>query len=79
MYYYNLVRTLTNDGASSRFLGHLYAAEALIKLSRLPEAIMHLSTENVSNISIVPPCGAADSGKVENPFSSFSPPFYAQI
>ncbi|XP_029211498.2 CCR4-NOT transcription complex subunit 10-like isoform X1 [Acropora millepora] len=45
-----------------KFLGHLYAAEALIKLSRLPEAIMHLSTENVNNISIVPPCGAADSG-----------------
>ncbi|KAK2564689.1 CCR4-NOT transcription complex subunit 10 [Acropora cervicornis] len=56
------LKTLTNDGASCRFLGHLYAAEALIKLSRLPEAIMHLSTENVSNISIVPPCGAADSG-----------------
>ena len=40
---------------------------------------MHLSTENVNNISIVPPCGAADSGKVTNPFSSFSPPFYAKI
>lgn len=38
-----------------KFLGHLYAAEALIKLNRLPEAIMHLSPENISNISITPP------------------------
>ncbi|XP_073243315.1 CCR4-NOT transcription complex subunit 10-like isoform X3 [Porites lutea] len=38
-----------------KFLGHLYAAEALIKLNRLPEAIMHLSTENINNITIIPP------------------------
>ena len=44
-----------------RFLGHLYAAEALIKLNRLPEAIMHLSTENINNVTISPPTGAESS------------------
>jgi len=47
-----------------KFLGHLYAAEALIKLNRLPEAIMHLSPENISNISITPPSTAADNTSV---------------
>lgn len=42
-----------------KFLGHLYAAEALIKLNRLPEAIMHLSPENINNITISPPCNTA--------------------
>ncbi|XP_068694299.1 CCR4-NOT transcription complex subunit 10-like isoform X2 [Montipora foliosa] len=43
-----------------KFLGHIYAAEALIKLNRLPEAIMHLSTENINNINITPPTWAAE-------------------
>lgn len=47
--------------ACFRFLGHLYAAEALIKLNRLPEAIMHLAPENINNISITPPSTTADS------------------
>lgn len=49
-----------------KFLGHLYAAEALIKLNRLPEAIMHLSTENISNIHITPASTTAEVGSGEN-------------
>ena len=43
-----------------RFLGHLYAAEALIKQNRLPEAIMHLSPENIININIIPASTSAE-------------------
>lgn len=35
-----------------RFLGHLYAAEALISLDRISDAIAHLSPENVSDVSM---------------------------
>lgn len=35
-----------------RFLGHLYAAEALISLDRISDAITHLSPENVSDVSM---------------------------
>lgn len=52
---------LNGSNSLHRFLGHLYAAEALIKLNRLPEAIMHLSTENINNITITPPSGADPS------------------
>lgn len=37
---------------SLRFLGHLYAAEALISLDRISDAITHLSPENVSDVSM---------------------------
>ena len=36
----------------SRFLGHLYAAEALISLDRISEAIGHLNPENVTDVSM---------------------------
>jgi len=35
-----------------RFLGHLYAAEALISLDRISDAISHLNPENVSDVSV---------------------------
>ncbi|KAJ7323151.1 CCR4-NOT transcription complex subunit 10 [Desmophyllum pertusum] len=47
-----------------KFLGHLYAAEALIKLNRLPEAIMHLSPENINNICITPLSTGTDNSSV---------------
>ncbi|CAB1334729.1 unnamed protein product [Coregonus sp. 'balchen'] len=34
------------------FLGHLYAAEALISLDRISEAIAHLNPENVTDVSL---------------------------
>lgn len=36
----------------SRFLGHLYAAESLIKLNRVSEAMTHLSPDNVNDLNI---------------------------
>ncbi|XP_071444392.1 CCR4-NOT transcription complex subunit 10 isoform X2 [Hetaerina americana] len=38
-----------------RLLGHLYAAEALILLDRLSEAVSHLNPENVWDISLTVP------------------------
>ncbi|XP_046397199.1 CCR4-NOT transcription complex subunit 10 [Ischnura elegans] len=38
-----------------RLLGHLYAAEALILLDRLAEAVTHLNPENVWDISLTVP------------------------
>uniref|UniRef100_A0A8C2XSX3 CCR4-NOT transcription complex subunit 10 n=1 Tax=Cyclopterus lumpus TaxID=8103 RepID=A0A8C2XSX3_CYCLU len=35
-----------------RFLGHLYASEALISLDRISDAIAHLNPENVSDVSM---------------------------
>lgn len=35
-----------------RFLGHLYAAEALISLDRISDAIAHLNPENVTDVSL---------------------------
>uniref|UniRef100_A0A3B5PVQ8 CCR4-NOT transcription complex subunit 10 n=1 Tax=Xiphophorus maculatus TaxID=8083 RepID=A0A3B5PVQ8_XIPMA len=37
---------------SLRFLGHLYAAEALISLDRISDAITHLNPENISDVSL---------------------------
>ena len=37
---------------SFRFLGHLYAAEALISLDRISDAITHLNPENVTDVSL---------------------------
>ncbi|PKU38066.1 hypothetical protein llap_11627 [Limosa lapponica baueri] len=36
----------------ARFLGHLYAAEALISLDRISDAITHLNPENVTDVSL---------------------------
>ncbi|XP_064446446.1 CCR4-NOT transcription complex subunit 10 isoform X9 [Mirounga angustirostris] len=35
-----------------KFLGHLYAAEALISLDRISDAITHLNPENVTDVSL---------------------------
>lgn len=37
---------------SLKFLGHLYAAEALISMDRISDAIAHLNPENVSDVSM---------------------------
>ena len=37
---------------SSRFLGHLYAAEALISMDRISDAITHLNPDNVTDVSL---------------------------
>uniref|UniRef100_A0A4W5MKZ7 CCR4-NOT transcription complex subunit 10 n=1 Tax=Hucho hucho TaxID=62062 RepID=A0A4W5MKZ7_9TELE len=42
----------TKLSGSLKFLGHLYAAEALISLDRISEAIGHLNPENVTDVSL---------------------------
>uniref|UniRef100_A0A4W6CIW4 CCR4-NOT transcription complex subunit 10 n=1 Tax=Lates calcarifer TaxID=8187 RepID=A0A4W6CIW4_LATCA len=42
----------TKVSGSLKFLGHLYAAEALISLDRISDAITHLNPENVSDVSM---------------------------
>ncbi|KAM9806819.1 CCR4-NOT transcription complex subunit 10 isoform X3 [Syngnathus typhle] len=42
----------TKVSGSLKFLGHLYAAEALISLDRISDAIAHLNPENVIDVSI---------------------------
>ncbi|XP_069028120.1 CCR4-NOT transcription complex subunit 10 isoform X3 [Embiotoca jacksoni] len=42
----------TKVSGSLKFLGHLYAAEALISLDRISDAIGHLNPENVSDVSM---------------------------
>ncbi|XP_063055756.1 CCR4-NOT transcription complex subunit 10 isoform X2 [Engraulis encrasicolus] len=37
---------------SLKFLGHLYAAEALISMDRISDAIAHLNPENVTDVSL---------------------------
>ncbi|XP_047217693.1 CCR4-NOT transcription complex subunit 10 isoform X2 [Girardinichthys multiradiatus] len=41
----------TKVSGSLKFLGHLYAAEALISLDRISDAITHLNPENISDVS----------------------------
>ena len=38
-----------------RFLGHLYAAEALINMDHIFDAIQHLSPDTVMDVSVLPP------------------------
>uniref|UniRef100_A0A7N6A599 CCR4-NOT transcription complex subunit 10 n=1 Tax=Anabas testudineus TaxID=64144 RepID=A0A7N6A599_ANATE len=42
----------TKVSGSLKFLGNLYAAEALISLDRISDAIAHLNPENVSDVSM---------------------------
>ncbi|KAM8869013.1 CCR4-NOT transcription complex subunit 10 isoform 2-T2 [Spinachia spinachia] len=42
----------TKVSGSLKFLGHLYAAEALISLDRISDAIGHLNPENVTDVSM---------------------------
>ncbi|KAF3691423.1 CCR4-NOT transcription complex subunit 10 [Channa argus] len=42
----------TKVSGSLKFLGHLYAAEALISLDRISDAITHLNPENVCDVSM---------------------------
>lgn len=50
-----------------RFLGHLYAAEALISLDRISDAIAHLNPENVSDVSMGVLTSEQDQGKSLSP------------
>ncbi|XP_035678985.1 CCR4-NOT transcription complex subunit 10-like [Branchiostoma floridae] len=45
---------------SLKFLGHLYAAEALISLDQVSEAIQHLNPDNISDVSVSLP-GTVDT------------------
>ncbi|XP_078720024.1 CCR4-NOT transcription complex subunit 10 isoform X1 [Lampetra fluviatilis] len=47
---------------SLKFLGHLYAAEALISLDRISDAIAHLNPENVTDVSLGIPTTELEQG-----------------
>ncbi|XP_068179943.1 CCR4-NOT transcription complex subunit 10 isoform X3 [Antennarius striatus] len=47
---------------SLKFLGHLYAAEALISLDRISDAIAHLNPENVSDVLVGVSTNEQDQG-----------------
>lgn len=49
---------------SHKYLGHMYAAEALVSLDRISEAIEHLSVERINNIN-----GDLDEGGKKSPVS----------
>ncbi|PIK61951.1 putative CCR4-NOT transcription complex subunit 10 [Apostichopus japonicus] len=38
---------------SLKFLGHLYAAEALVHLNRITDALQHLSADNAHDVSVI--------------------------
>ncbi|XP_032717190.1 CCR4-NOT transcription complex subunit 10 isoform X4 [Lontra canadensis] len=52
---------------SLKFLGHLYAAEALISLDRISDAITHLNPENVTDVSL----GISSNEQDQGLFSCF--------
>uniref|UniRef100_A0AAY4D6B7 CCR4-NOT transcription complex subunit 10 n=1 Tax=Denticeps clupeoides TaxID=299321 RepID=A0AAY4D6B7_9TELE len=47
---------------SLKFLGHLYAAEALISLDRISDAITHLNPENITDVSLGVSSSEQDQG-----------------
>ncbi|XP_077982183.1 CCR4-NOT transcription complex subunit 10-like [Glandiceps talaboti] len=47
---------------SHKFLGHLYAAEALVSLDRIADAVGHLSPDNVTDVSVICPNLSDSSG-----------------
>nr|XP_057909810.1 CCR4-NOT transcription complex subunit 10 isoform X2 [Doryrhamphus excisus] len=47
---------------SLKFLGHLYAAEALMSLDRISDAIAHLNPENVNDVSMGTQSSEQDPG-----------------
>ena len=53
--YYTDSLTLLYIPGNYRFLGHLYAAESLIKLCRVADAITHLAPENITDLGMLPP------------------------
>ncbi|XP_016362438.1 CCR4-NOT transcription complex subunit 10 isoform X1 [Sinocyclocheilus anshuiensis] len=52
----------TKLSGSLKFLGHLYAAEALISLDRISDAIAHLNPENVTDVSLGVSSSEQDQG-----------------
>ncbi|XP_056619290.1 CCR4-NOT transcription complex subunit 10 isoform X2 [Triplophysa dalaica] len=52
----------TKLSGSLKFLGHLYAAEALISLDRISDAIAHLNPENVTDVSLGVSLSEQDQG-----------------
>ena len=63
----------------SRYLCHVYAAEALIRLGRTAEAIRHLSPEHVADLTVGVQTATADAGGQESdaalPVQEVSLPF----
>ncbi|XP_022083973.1 CCR4-NOT transcription complex subunit 10-like isoform X2 [Acanthaster planci] len=53
--YARLLLEQTRLPGSLRFLGHLYAAEALINMDQIVEAIQHLAPDSVCDVSVVLP------------------------
>lgn len=45
---------------SGRMLGHLYAAEALVLLDKISDAIEHLNPEHVKELTLMSPCPEKD-------------------
>ena len=52
----------------SRYLGHLYMAEALVALDKIADGIQHLNPELVTDINTLPPEPKSDQGKRLIPF-----------
>ncbi|MFT7811723.1 CCR4-NOT transcription complex subunit 10-like [Arapaima gigas] len=50
---------------SLKFLGHLYAAEALISLDRISDAITHLNPENVTDVFLGVSSSEQDQGDLQ--------------
>lgn len=55
--------TINNWLHTCRYLGNMYMAEALVYVDRIADAIQHLSTENVVDISTVPPEHKSEQGR----------------
>uniref|UniRef100_A0A3B3VP56 CCR4-NOT transcription complex subunit 10 n=1 Tax=Poecilia latipinna TaxID=48699 RepID=A0A3B3VP56_9TELE len=67
----------TKVSGSLRFLGHLYAAEALISLDRISDAITHLNPENISDVSLGMLSSEQDQGDEPiEPSAKKTPLFY---
>jgi CCR4-NOT transcription complex subunit 10 len=46
---------------SGRMLGHLYAAEALVLLDKISDAVEHLNPEHVKELTLMSPCPEKDA------------------
>uniref|UniRef100_UPI00358FC8C4 CCR4-NOT transcription complex subunit 10 isoform X2 n=1 Tax=Myxine glutinosa TaxID=7769 RepID=UPI00358FC8C4 len=55
---------------SLRFLGHLYAAEALIAMDRISDAIRNLNPENITDVSLVACPSEPDQGSDKSEMES---------
>lgn len=58
----------------SRLLAHLYAAESLVLLDKISEALEHLNPENVKDISFDLPPDESNSSSSEEGLIKAKPP-----